>query len=116
MSKINVIPKEEFDEFYKKVIEVILDAKENPKTKNVTLGQLFDEIGLEFDVEPLAKKTVEEALNTNLYEPMSGSSNPCPACSVCYSCAICGGGNGASLALAVANVSKMFDYAIQTQK
>lgn len=116
MANVNFLPKEEFDVFYKKVIETILDAQRNPGTKDVTISQLFEEANLEIDVEPLAKATVQEAMNYNLYAQESGRPNPCPSCSVCYICALCGGGNAASLAIAVANVSKMFDYAVSVQK
>ncbi|MBQ8222498.1 MAG: hypothetical protein IJZ87_04000 [Bacteroidales bacterium] len=109
---VNYLQKEEFDKFYQKVINVVMDAKSNPGKKNVTLEQLFNESNLVFDVDEKIIDTVKIAMRTNLYAPVQQSSNPCPACSVCYICALCAGGNAASAVLAVANVSKIFDSAI----
>ncbi len=109
---VNYLQKEDFDKFYQKVINVVLDAKSNPGKSNVTLEQLIKESNLEFDVDERILNVVKTAMQSNLYAPVQQSSNPCPACSVCYICAICAGGNAASVALAVANVSKIFDSSI----
>lgn len=109
---VNYLQKEDFDKFYQKVINVVLDAKSNPGKSNVTLEQLIKESNLEFDVDERILNVVKTAMQSNLYAPVQQSSNPCPACSVCYICAICADGNAASVALAVANVSKIFDSSI----
>ena len=109
---VNYLQKEDFDKFYQKVINVVLDAKSNPGKSNVTSEQLIKESNLEFDVDERILNVVKTAMQSNLYAPVQQSSNPCPACSVCYICAICAGGNAASVALAVANVSKIFDSSI----
>ncbi len=102
--KVNFLEKEEFNEFYRKMVEVVLDASANPNKDNVTIDKLMKEANLAFDVEPLVLNAVKPALYENLYAPSKSAANGCAACSICAICAICGTINGAAGVIGLAGI------------
>lgn len=97
---VNFLPKEKFDEFYKEVTEVLLDAmnkKNRNKDKNVSLQDLMDEYGIVIQNTDGVMKSIRPALTANLYEPTVAANKACGACLLCGVCAVCGPSAAAAL-------------------
>lgn len=104
---VNFLPKEKFDDFYKEVSEIIIEAmdkKNRGKEKNVSLQDLMDEHGIVFRNTSAVMKKVTPALTTNLYEPSAIAMRECKSCAICFLCAACGEANAAAVTINVAQV------------
>lgn len=104
---VNFLPNEKFDEFYKEVSEIVIEAmdkKNRGKEKNVSLQDLMDEYGIVFRNTSAVMKKVTPALTTNLYEPSAIAMKECKSCAVCNICFICSGTNAATITINVAQV------------
>ena len=102
---INYLGKEDFNTFYNRVVEIALDARNNPGKSNVSIQQLLDSSNLALKVDSTLMDAVKPALATNLYAPDKSAGDSCAACSLCAICAFCGEINGAAGALGLAGLA-----------
>lgn len=108
---LNYLQKEEFNNFYSKVVEKVLDAQKNPGKTSLSLKQMMEESDFELNVNPVVMDLIQPNLSANLYAS-SSISNGCPMCSICAVCALCAEVNAAAGTVGVTGIFGLLNASV----